>query len=103
MTNSTNISLRIPAEMLAQIDRIAAEKYTAHNGKPNRTLVILDAIVIYLELLGDPVTNSTAAEIRRLVVKQACLEAQLDGMQQFCIEQGYDPIDADDKYTLEGG
>jgi metal-responsive CopG/Arc/MetJ family transcriptional regulator len=53
MTNSRAISIRIPDELLEKIDRLAEEKYKSHKGTPNRSLVILDAIVAYFDTLSD--------------------------------------------------
>jgi metal-responsive CopG/Arc/MetJ family transcriptional regulator len=53
MANSKAISTRIPDELLEKIDRLAEEKYKSHKGTPNRSLVILDAIVAYFDTLSD--------------------------------------------------
>jgi metal-responsive CopG/Arc/MetJ family transcriptional regulator len=53
MANSKAISIRIPDELLEKIDRLAEEKYKSHKGTPNRSLVILDAIVAYFDTLSD--------------------------------------------------
>jgi hypothetical protein len=47
MANSKAISVRIPDELLEKIDKLANEKYKSHKGTPNRSLVVLDAIVVY--------------------------------------------------------
>lgn len=44
MSNSRVISISLPADMVARIDEVAASRYKSHNGKPNRSLLILDAI-----------------------------------------------------------
>jgi metal-responsive CopG/Arc/MetJ family transcriptional regulator len=53
MANSKAISIRIPDELLEKIDRLAEEKYKSHKGTPNRSLVVLDAIVDYFDTLSD--------------------------------------------------
>lgn len=53
MANSKAISIRIPDELLGKIDRLADEKYKSHKGTPNRSLVVLDAIVAYFDTLSD--------------------------------------------------
>lgn len=53
MTNSKAISIRIPDELLAKIDKLAEENYKSHKGTPNRSLVVLDAIVSYFDTLSD--------------------------------------------------
>jgi predicted DNA-binding protein len=53
MSNSKAVSIRIPDELLAKIDKLAEEKYKSHKGTPNRSLVILDAIVNYFDTLSD--------------------------------------------------
>ena len=53
MSNSKAVSLRIPDELLATIDLLAKEKYKSHKGTPNRSLVILDAIVSYFDTVSD--------------------------------------------------
>jgi predicted DNA-binding protein len=57
MANSKAISIRIPDELLEKIDQLAEEKYKSHKGTPNRSLVVLDAIVAYFDTLSDT-TNS---------------------------------------------
>lgn len=56
MANSKAISIRVPDELLEKIDLLAEEKYKSHKGTPNRSLVVLDAIVSYFDTLSD--TNS---------------------------------------------
>lgn len=53
MANSKAISIRIPDELLEKIDLLAEEKYKSHKGTPNRSLVVLDAIVAYFDTLSD--------------------------------------------------
>ena len=57
MANSKAISIRVPDELLEKIDLLAEGKYKSHKGTPNRSLVVLDAIVAYFEILSD--TDST--------------------------------------------
>jgi metal-responsive CopG/Arc/MetJ family transcriptional regulator len=58
MANSKAISIRIPDELLEKIDRLAEEKYKSHKGTPNRSLVVLDAIVAYFDTLSDTGNSS---------------------------------------------
>jgi hypothetical protein len=53
MAESKAISIRVPDILLEKIDRLANEKYKSHKGTPNRSLVILDAIVAYFDTLSD--------------------------------------------------
>jgi predicted DNA-binding protein len=53
MANSKAISIRVPGELLEKIDLLAEEKYKSHKGTPNRSLVVLDAIVAYFDTLSD--------------------------------------------------
>jgi predicted DNA-binding protein len=53
MANSKAISIRVPDELLDKIDKLAEEKYKSHKGTPNRSLVVLDAIVAYFDALSD--------------------------------------------------
>ena len=53
MSESKAVSIRIPDELLAKVDRLAEEKYKSHKGTPNRSLVILDAIANYFDTLSD--------------------------------------------------
>jgi metal-responsive CopG/Arc/MetJ family transcriptional regulator len=53
MANSKAISIRVPDELLEKIDLLAEEKYKSHKGTPNRSLVVLDAIVEYFNTLSD--------------------------------------------------
>jgi metal-responsive CopG/Arc/MetJ family transcriptional regulator len=61
MANSKAISIRVPDELLEKIDRLAEKKYTSHKGTPNRSLVVLDAIVSYFDTLSD--TSSSKNDI----------------------------------------
>lgn len=51
MANSPLVSLRIPPEILSEIDELAEKLYPPRKtgGKPNRSQVILDAIANFLE------------------------------------------------------
>jgi metal-responsive CopG/Arc/MetJ family transcriptional regulator len=53
MANSKAISIRVPDELLDKIDKLAEDKYKSHKGTPNRSLVVLDAIVAYFDALSD--------------------------------------------------
>lgn len=53
MTESKAISIRVPDILLKKIDLLAEEKYKSHKGTPNRSLVVLDAIVAYFNTLSD--------------------------------------------------
>ena len=53
MAESKAISIRVPDLLLEKIDRLAEENYKSHKGTPNRSLVILDAIVAYFDTLSD--------------------------------------------------
>jgi metal-responsive CopG/Arc/MetJ family transcriptional regulator len=53
MAESKAISIRVPDLLLEKIDRLAEEKYKSHKGTPNRSLVVLDAIVAYFDTLSD--------------------------------------------------
>ncbi len=53
MANSKAISIRVPDELLGKIDLLAEDKYKSHKGTPNRSLVVLDAIVAYFDTLSD--------------------------------------------------
>lgn len=59
MANSKTISVRVPEDLLSKIDRLAQEKYKSHKGVPNRSLVILDAIVAYCDTLHDSVEKDS--------------------------------------------
>lgn len=63
MANSKAISIRIPDELLEKIDLLAEEKYKSHKGTPNRSLVVLDAIVAYFNTLSDTDSNTNAASL----------------------------------------
>jgi hypothetical protein len=90
---------RIPQQLLDKI-----EQHIAETGS-SKTSILIRALGTYLEfpILPSGPGDYTAAEIRRLIVKQAHLEAELAGLRQFCIEQGYSPVNTEDKYTIKGG
>ena len=56
MAESKASSIRVPDILLEKIDRLAEEKYKSHKGTPNRSLVVLDAIVAYFDTLSDTST-----------------------------------------------
>lgn len=59
MADSKAVSIRIPDELLAKIDKLAEEKYTSIKGKPNRSLVIQSAIVSYFATVSDSLSSNT--------------------------------------------
>lgn len=61
MSESKTISLRIPENILTEIDRIAQEKYKSHKGTPNRSLVILDALEAYINTSSCDAINVIAS------------------------------------------
>jgi metal-responsive CopG/Arc/MetJ family transcriptional regulator len=63
MANSKAISIRIPDELLEKIDLLAEEKYKSHKGTPNRSLVVLDAIVAYFATLSDTDSSDNIASV----------------------------------------
>jgi hypothetical protein len=58
MADSKAVSIRIPDDILAKIDKLAEEKYTSIKGKPNRSLVIQNAIVAYFDTVSDNVSSN---------------------------------------------
>lgn len=70
MANSKAISVRIPDELLSKIDLLAQEKYKSHKGTPNRSLVILDAIVEYFNTLSDTENKSNVTMSDNVTVTQ---------------------------------
>jgi predicted DNA-binding protein len=62
MANSKAISIRVPDELLEKIDLLAEEKYKSHKGTPNRSLVVLDAIVAYFDTLSDTFKVDTLSD-----------------------------------------
>jgi metal-responsive CopG/Arc/MetJ family transcriptional regulator len=61
MSESKTISLRIPENILTEIDRIAQERYKSHKGTPNRSLVILDALEAYINTSSCDANKDTIA------------------------------------------
>lgn len=55
MANSKAVSIRIPDEILSKIDQRAERQYKSHRGIPNRSPVVLDALVYYFNTLSDTV------------------------------------------------
>jgi LysM repeat protein/predicted DNA-binding protein len=53
MADSKAVSIRIPDELLGKIDDLAERKYKSIKGKPNRSLVILDAVVAFFNAVSD--------------------------------------------------
>lgn len=67
MADSKAVSIRIPDELLAKIDDLAERKYKSIKGKPNRSLVILDAVVAHFDTLSDTnnlITLSDAVDMK---------------------------------------
>jgi predicted DNA-binding protein len=58
MADSKAVSIRIPDELLAKIDDLAERKYKSIKGKPNRSLVILDAVVAFFNAVSDSEINN---------------------------------------------
>jgi metal-responsive CopG/Arc/MetJ family transcriptional regulator len=58
MANSKAISVRIPDEYLVKIDKLAERKYKSIKGTPNRSLVVLDAIVAFFKTPSDSVKEN---------------------------------------------
>ena len=63
MANSKAISIRVPDELLGKIDQLAEEKYKSHKGTPNRSLVVLDAIVAYFDALPSTSSSETIISV----------------------------------------
>ena len=63
MAESKAISIRVPDILLEKIDRLAEEKYKSHKGTPNRSLVVLDAIVAYFDTLSDTSTVNESVTV----------------------------------------
>jgi metal-responsive CopG/Arc/MetJ family transcriptional regulator len=70
MSNSRTISLRIPDDLLSEIDRLAEERYKSHKGTPNRSLVILDAITAYCNTLSGSEEENSATLSHTVTIEQ---------------------------------
>ena len=67
MADSKAVSIRIPDYLLVKIDKLAEEKYTSIKGKPNRSLVIQNAIVAYFDTLSDSVSTKEIITLSDIV------------------------------------
>lgn len=70
MADSKAVSIRIPDELLAKIDDLAERNYKSIKGKPNRSLVILDALVSHFDKLPDTENSSNAVTLNDTVTVQ---------------------------------
>jgi predicted DNA-binding protein len=77
MANSKAISIRVPDELLEKIDLLAEKKYKSHKGTPNRSLVVLDAIVAYFDTLSDTGSFKNAALVSDSVSIQEFRDLQI--------------------------
>jgi hypothetical protein len=80
MAESKAISIRVPDLLLKKIDRLAEEKYKSHKGTPNRSLVVLDAIVAYFDTLPD--TNDIG---RIITVSDSVSTVEFDKLRDIVI------------------
>lgn len=80
MANSKAISIRVPDELLEKIDLLAEEKYKSHRGTPNRSLVVLDAIVAYFDTLSD-----TSSIDRAITVSDSVSIGEFDKLRDMVI------------------
>jgi predicted DNA-binding protein len=55
MADSKAISIRLPDELLAKVNKLAEEKYKSIAGKPNKSLVVQNALIVYFNTLSDSV------------------------------------------------
>jgi hypothetical protein len=88
MSESKTISLRIPENILTEIDRIAQEKYKSHKGTPNRSLVILDALEAYINTSSCDANKGIFAShddvlIERVQELEKIVSAMLGDFNQF--------------------
>jgi metal-responsive CopG/Arc/MetJ family transcriptional regulator len=67
MGESKAISIRIPDELLAKVNKLAEEKYKSIAGKPNKSLVIQNALVAYFDTLSDSVSNEKIVTVHDTV------------------------------------
>jgi metal-responsive CopG/Arc/MetJ family transcriptional regulator len=88
MGESKAVSIRIPDDILAKVDKLAEEKYTSIKGKPNRSLVIQNAIVAYFDTLSDSVfrervnTVSDNVDIEEFKVLRQSFDTLSDTVRQ---------------------
>jgi hypothetical protein len=57
MADSKAISIRLPDELLAKVNKLAEEKYKSIAGKPNKSLVVQNALIVYFNTLSDSVSD----------------------------------------------
>jgi predicted DNA-binding protein len=57
MADSKAISIRLPDELLAKVNKLAEEKYKSIAGKPNKSLVVQNALIAYFDTLSDSVSG----------------------------------------------
>jgi predicted DNA-binding protein len=57
MSDSKAISIRLPDEILAKVNKLAEEKYKSIAGKPNKSLVVQNALIAYFDMLSDSVLS----------------------------------------------
>jgi predicted transcriptional regulator len=81
MADSKAVSIRIPDELLAKIDKLAEEKYTSIKGKPNRSLVIQSAIVAYFVTVSDTVSDD-ATENNLITLSDSIDIVEFKGIQK---------------------
>jgi metal-responsive CopG/Arc/MetJ family transcriptional regulator len=67
MGESKAISIRIPDELLAKVNKLAEEKYKSIAGKPNKSLVIQNALVAYFDTLSDSVSSEKIVTVHDTV------------------------------------
>jgi metal-responsive CopG/Arc/MetJ family transcriptional regulator len=88
MSESKTISLRIPENILTEIDRIAQEKYKSHKGTPNRSLVILDALEAYINTSScdankDIIASHDDVLIERVQELEKTVSSLIEDFKQF--------------------
>lgn len=76
MADSKAVSIRIPDELLAKVDDLAEKKYKSIKGKPNRSLVILDALVAHFDKSPDTENSNALVALNDTVTIQDFQELQ---------------------------
>jgi predicted DNA-binding protein len=84
MADSKAVSIRIPDELLAKIDKLAEEKYTSIKGKPNRSIVIQNAIVAYFVTVSD---NSSDKDLIASLIDNSVTVSNTVGIKEFRVLQ----------------
>ncbi|MFA9202237.1 MAG: hypothetical protein ACEQSC_01665 [Candidatus Nanopelagicaceae bacterium] len=76
MADSKAISIRLPDELLAQVNKLAEEKYKSIAGKPNKSLVVQNALVAYFNNTSrnEVVTEDVKREIKSQLFKELEIE-----------------------------